>query len=139
MYYISLVIAVTSGIFYHITQKSISDEVNPIISLIVTYIVALAVTLVIYYFDKERASFVSEMTNLNWASFALGVAIVGLELGILLAYRAGWDIGKLGLFNNILVAMILIPIGLAFFKEHANLKTIIGILVSLSGLVIIKM
>jgi len=139
MYYISLVIAVASGIFYHITQKSISHKVNPLISLMVTYVVALIVTLAIYVLDKDKLSFASEMNNLNWASFALGFAIVGLEFGILLAYRSGWDIGKLSLFNNILVAMILIPIGLMIFKEHASLKTIAGILVSLTGLFIIKM
>lgn len=139
MYYISLLIAVASGIMYHITQKSIDHDVNPLISLMVTYAVALGVTLIIYQVDKDKVSLVSEFQNLNWASFALGIAIVGLELGILLAYRNGWDISKLGLFNNILVSLILLPIGFAFFREHASLKTMLGIGVSLAGLYIIKM
>lgn len=139
MYYLSLIIAVASGIMYHITQKSINHEVNPLISLLITYAVAFGVTLVIYQMDNGKSSLVAEMQNLNWASFALGIAIVGLELGILLAYRSGWDIGKLSLFNNLLVALILIPVGIAVFKEHANIKTFVGIMVSLSGLYIIKM
>jgi len=139
MYYLSLLIAVTSGILYHITQKSIDHEVNPLISLMITYVVALAVTLIIYQFDNNKINFISEFKNLNWASFALGFAIVGLELGILLAYRAGWDIGKLSLFNNLLVAMILIPVGIAIFKEHATVKTMLGIFISLTGLFIIKL
>jgi len=139
MYYLSLLIAVASGIMYHITQKSINHEVNPLISLLITYAVAFGVTLVIYQFDGNKPSMTTEFQNLNWASFALGIAIVGLELGILLAYRSGWDISKLSLFNNLLVALILIPVGLAVFKEHANLKTFVGILVSLTGLYIIKM
>lgn len=138
MYYTSLTIAVASGILYHVTQKSISHKVNPLISLMVTYGVALLITLIFYMFDRGGIEITAEIKRLNWASFVLGFAIVGLEIGILMAYRTGWDIGNLSLINNVLIAVILLPVGLLLFKEQTSLKTWVGMGVSLAGLILMK-
>lgn len=139
MYYLSLIIAVTSGIFYHITLKSVNDKANPIVSLIITYIVALILSILIFILDKNSINLIKELKQINWASYLLGFTIVGLETGLLLAYRYGWNIGKLCLINNIIIAIILIPIGLLLFKESLSIKTIIGILISISGIIILKL
>lgn len=138
MYYLSLIIAVVSGILYHVTQKSIGHEVNPLVSLMATYAVALVFTFIFYRFDHDFSVIVKEVRQLNWASYLLGIIIVGLELGILMAYRNGWDIGKLSLINNIAIAFVLIPIGMIFFSEQMTVKTIIGMVVTVAGLVLIK-
>jgi multidrug transporter EmrE-like cation transporter len=74
----------------------------------------------------------------NWASVALGVAIVGLELGFLLAYRAGWNISVAGIVSASLVALVLIPVGLTFFKEKLTPLNLLGVVLCIAGLVLVN-
>ncbi len=138
MYYLSLIICALSGVMYHISQKSIHAKASPIVSVIITYAVALIISVVMFFFDKNRAPFFSSLQDLNWASYAVGISIVGIEIGFLLAYRSGWDIGKMNLAYTLLLSFILIPLGMMFFKEHHSIRTFIGIGVSISGLLIMK-
>ena len=45
----------------------------------------------------------------------LGIWIVGLELGFLMAYRAGWNISMGALVANITLALVLIPVGIILY------------------------
>ncbi|WP_455258484.1 hypothetical protein [Peptoniphilus asaccharolyticus] len=53
-------------------------------------------------------NFSAELRKLNWTSFALGVIVVGLEIGYILAYRAGWNVSKAPLVANICLAVALV-------------------------------
>lgn len=138
MYYLSLIIAALSGTMYHISQKSINPKVSPYFSIIISYLVALVLSLILFYFDKNRVSITASFRELNWASYGVGIAIVGIELSFLLAYRSGWDIGKMNLAYTLILTLILVPLGMMFFKEHHSFRTFIGIGVSIIGLLIMK-
>ena len=43
------------------------------------------------------------LKELNWASYALGLVVVLLEVGFLLAYRAGWKISLAAVYSNVAV------------------------------------
>lgn len=77
------------------------------------------------------------LSTLNWASYALGATIVGVELGFLLAYRAGWDISVGAVVANALLTAILVPIGLFMFRESLSWSKILGILLCVAGVVLI--
>jgi multidrug transporter EmrE-like cation transporter len=81
----------------------------------------------------------AEVRKLNWASVGLGAVIVGLELGFLLAYRAGWNISVASLVANTTVALLLIPVGLLFFKEELSAVNILGIILAIAGLVLVNL
>lgn len=139
MYYLSIVIIIASSIFYHLSQKSISGGLNPLISLIVTYSTALVLSvLLLFVFPFERNGLASQLTSINWASYLLGFSIVGLELGFLLAYRAGWNISQTAIFATVLVTLILIPIGIWLFKDKLSLVNTLGILLSVIGIYMIN-
>lgn len=138
LYYISVIIVIASNVLYHISQKSISGTINPAISLMVTYTVALILSFGLYFIFPAQEGILNGFKRLNWASYALGASILGLEMGFLLAYRAGWNISTVALFTNICIAIILIPIGLLFYKEHVNPVNIIGIVLSIAGVVCIS-
>ncbi|MCS3901244.1 EamA family transporter [Methanococcus voltae] len=143
MYYLSIAIVIVSSIFYHILQKSISQEVNPFISLLITYImsiIACIFVLLIQYYNGELnlTNITSAFKQLNWASYGLGLVIVGLELGFLLAYRAGWNISVAALTTYIIVALLLIPVGVLFYKEGISSLKIMGVLLCLTGLFLIN-
>lgn len=137
LYYGAILLVVISNVFYHISQKSTPSDVNPILSLIVTYLTAAVFSVLLLPLFPGKESLGLSVKKLNWASLSLGVAIVGLELGFLLAYRAGWNISLAQVFSTIIVSLLLIPIGLAFYHERLTLSNVIGILFCFAGVVLI--
>jgi uncharacterized membrane protein len=113
-------------------------NVNPIISLSVTYAVAMVTTLIIYPFYPNQASIMTNIKALNWASYTLGLAIVGLEIGFILAYRFGWQINLAAVISNFSVSVLLIPIGLICFRETLSIVNAIGLMFCIFGLVLLN-
>ncbi len=139
LYYFAIFLVVVANVFYHISQKSTPADVHPLFSLTVTYLTAAVFTLILLPFFPLQEGVVASFKKLNWASFSLGIAIVGLELGFLLAYRAGWNISLAQFFTTVIVTLVLIPIGLLFFQEKLTLVNVVGILFCLGGFVMISM
>jgi multidrug transporter EmrE-like cation transporter len=75
---------------------------------------------------------------LNWASYLLGVSIVGLEVGFLLAYRAGWNLGLAAVLVNVAASLVLVPIALLAFKDQLSWVNIAGVLTCLAGLIMLN-
>jgi len=69
--------------------------------------------------------------------FGLGFGILLLELGFLLAYRAGWNLSTAALASNVTVALVLLPIGLLAFREQLNAWNWMGVVLALAAIVLI--
>lgn len=137
LYFFSIALVILSNVFYHLFQKTIPGNVNPIVSLIFTYGTALLASIIFLFIYPSKEGIPASFRHVHWASFALGLAVVGLEIGFLLAYRAGWNISLAALFANVILAVLLIPIGLLFYKESLSIINVIGIAFSIIGIVLI--
>lgn len=138
MYHVSISIAILSTALYHISQKLTPRAVNPPISLMLTYLVATALTASLLYFMPAKRGILAEVRQLNWASALLAVAIVGLEVGFLLVYRSGWNIGLAAVLANVAASLILVPVALFVFKDKLNWINIAGAFTCLAGLVMLN-
>jgi uncharacterized membrane protein len=138
LYYFPMILAICSNIFYHIFLKIINQNANPVLALCVTYITATIFSLCIYFVYYDSSSFREDLSRLNWPCMALGIAIVFLETGFILAYRAGWPIGSAAIFSNAAIGIILIPIGVLFFKEYLTTMKLAGIGFCIFGLILIN-
>ena len=138
LYYFSISLTILSSTLYHVTQKKIPAGVNPAVSIIVTYIVSLFLSLILLYFLPAQGGFISAFKQLNWASYVLAFSLVGLEVGFLLVYRAGWNIGLTAVLVNVSAGLILVPIAIYLFKEKLSTINLIGILVCLIGIVMLN-
>lgn len=138
MYVFSIVLIVMSNIFYNICQKSTPEKANPFSALFVTYLVAGILTVAAFYLSRSEENFFRSFKELNWTSPVLGVAIVGLEFGYIMAYRAGWNISVGSLVANIILAIVLIPVGIFFYKEGFDLNKVFGVILCLAGLILIN-
>ncbi|MEX2160429.1 MAG: EamA family transporter [Anaerolineales bacterium] len=139
MFYGAIALTVLSNVLYHLFQKAIPANVNPLISLAVTYVVAAGATLLLLPLFPLQGALGAELRKVNWSSVGLGAVIVGLELGFLLAYRAGWNLSVASLVANTAVAILLIPFGLMLFKEQLSALNILGIVLALAGLVLVNL
>lgn len=138
MFYLSLGTAILSSVLYHVFQKSIAPGAHPIVSVMVTYVAAFVLSLPLFGLFPLEESVGRALSRVNWASFALAVAILGLEVGFLLAYRAGWNLSVAGIAANAAAALVLLPVGMAIFKEKPNVFNIVGVLVCVLGLFMIN-
>ena len=100
LFYFSISLAIASSALYHFVAKSTPSNVNFTVSLLVTYAIAFAVTLLGFFFFPVRGGIMTEVKQLNWASVGLAIAIVGIEFGFLLTYRAGWNLGIAAVLVN---------------------------------------
>jgi|GEM_PF-464702 len=124
--YPAIILAVVSTVLYQIIQKTTPDRVNPLISLFVSYLVAAALCIIIYPFFNKGENLLTEFTKLNWTSIALGIVIVGIEIGFMYAYRAGAHISTTSLITSSLVILLLAPVGILIFKEDFSVYKAMG-------------
>lgn len=138
LFYFSITLAICSSALYHFVAKSTPSNANFAVSLLVTYTVAFLVTLIGFFFFPVTNGIAAELKQLNWASIALAVAIVGIEFGFLLTYRAGWNLGIAAVLVNVVASLILVPVAIFLFKDKLSWVNIAGILVCLAGLVMLN-
>ncbi len=134
-----LMLVVLSNVLYQICAKSVPETMDPFASLTVTYAVGAAVSLILYFALNQNADLLQEYRRLNWSSIVLGIVIVGLEVGFIYAYKAGWPVSTAQIVQAAVLAVILIFVGRGLYGEVITVKKIIGALVCLAGLVLINM
>jgi multidrug transporter EmrE-like cation transporter len=134
----SISLAILSSALYHFSAKSTPPNVNFSISLVVTYAVALGITLLTTFFFPAPNGLLAELKQLNWASFLLALSIVGIEFGFLLVYRSGWNLGIAAVLTNVVASLILLPVAVFLFKDKISLVNVLGIFVCLAGLVMLN-
>ena len=138
LYYTAVILAILGSLLYHVFIKLTPQGAHPAVSLIVTYTVAAVLCAGLLLFLPLKTTLATALKQLNWATYALALAIVGLEMAYILAYRAGWRISIAAVFVNTTVTILLIPIGLLAFKEKLSLLNVVGILVAIAGLVMMN-
>jgi drug/metabolite transporter (DMT)-like permease len=138
LFYFSITLAICSSALYHFVAKSTPANINFTVSLLVTYAVAFVVVLFTFFFFPVKNGIAAEFKQLNWASIGLAIAIVGIEFGFLLVYRAGWNLGIAAVLTNVVASLILLPVAIFFFKDKISWVNIAGIFVCLIGLVMLN-
>ncbi|MBQ7521829.1 MAG: EamA family transporter [Clostridia bacterium] len=133
-----LLVIVGSNCFYHICAKSTPQDVNTFGALTVTYLIGGIISAILFVISVKPENVTSEITKVNWTSFVLGIAIVGLEAGYVFLYRAGWKASNGSLTASICLAVALLVIGVLLYKETISLQQVIGIVVCGIGLFLIN-
>ena len=133
-----ILIIVASNVLYNVVTKSTPQNVNVFASMTVTYAIGAAVCFLIFLVSAKDKNILTELHKANWTTFALGLVIVGLEIGYILAYRNGWQMNVLSVTANIILAVALIAVSLIFYKESITFKQIAGIALCAVGLVMIS-
>ena len=131
-------LVVLSNTVYQICAKSIPDAIHPLAALSVTYGVGTLATLLLYLLLNRGGSLLAEYRQLNWSCFVLGLCIVGLELGFIYLYKAGWPVSTGQLVTSAVLAVVLIFVGLFLYRESITLSKGLGIAICMVGLFFIN-
>ena len=133
-----VLVVILANTVYHISAKSTPAGISPFASLALTYAIAGAVSLVMFFLTAEQKNILQEITKANWATYVLSAAIVFLEFGYLMVYRAGWPVSTASLVCNLTVSCILLFAGLLLYKEVISARQMMGILVCGAGLFLVS-
>ena len=134
-----IALVVLSNIVYQICAKSAPEGMDPLASLTVTYLVGALASGILYFLLHRGGNLFREYRALNWAPFALGIVIVGLEVGFIYAYRAGWQVSRASLVQSAILAVCLVFVGCLLFREHITWTKLAGVAICLVGLVFINL
>lgn len=134
-----ILIVILSNTFYNICMKSMPSDVNPFGALMVTYIVSAIITAIIFVFMVKPSNVVFELSKVNWTSIVLALVLVGLEVGYVFVYRAGWSVSTVSVVANIGLACVLLVVGYFLYKENVSMQQILGIFVCMAGLILINL
>lgn len=133
-----IILVVFSNIIYQIATKSVPKNMDPMASLTVTYVVGAICSTVMYFLMNKNGNLLVEYQKLNQYPFLLGVSIVGLEVGFIYAYKAGWPISTASIVQSAFLSLALIVVGALLYQETISANKIIGIIICLFGLWLIN-
>ncbi len=133
-----IALVVLSNVFYQICTKSVPQRMDPFASLTVTYLVGAGLSLAFFKVLNHGGSLLREYGKLNWAPFVLGLSIVGLEVGFIYAYKAGWPVSTASIVQSAFLAVILLAVGVLVYKEAFTVNRVVGLVICLVGLYFIN-
>lgn len=131
----ALAIAVFGNISYHLSSRLAPRDVNPFVILTIAYLVA----------GIAAAMLALRAGPINWATTGravlpaatLGLSVLAIEGGFLIAYRLGAPVASSSLLVNACVAIALLLIALVGFGERPSPQAWIGLALVLGGVVVL--
>ena len=131
-------LVVLSNVMYQICAKSTPGSIHPLASLTITYAVGTVASAVLYYVLNKGGNLLREYSHLNWSPFVLGIVIVGLEVGFIYAYKAGWQVSTASIVQSSFLAVVLLFVGFLLYHEALNASKVVGVLICMVGLYFIN-
>lgn len=137
--WLPITLTVAGAVLYHVSSKSTPKAAHPLAAIVGAYAVGIAACLLVGFLwpSTERAPFAA-LRGLGWSVAGLGLGAAMIEVGFLVAYRAGWPLNTASLFVNVAAAVLLIPIGLALFAERVSPARAVGIVMCVAGLFLLS-
>jgi len=133
-----LALVVLANVFYQNSAKGVPENMDPFASVSISYLVGAVVSVILYFTVNKGGNLLQEYAKANWATYLLGISIIGLEVGYIYAYKAGWPVSIAQIVQASVLAVILIFVGSVLYHEPITWNKILGIIVCLAGLALIN-
>ena len=135
-----LALAALGNAVYHLGQKSLPGQAHPLVMLVGAYLVALLLSLAAIPFFAGTAGGAAPPLSawpaqmLSGPVIAVGLGAFLIEIGFLLAYRAGGALAWSGVAVNTVAALLLAPWAWFVFRESLSAVRLAGMAMCLGGL-----
>lgn len=135
---LAILLVIVGNVIYHLGQRAIPREANAAVANLAAYLVAIVLTLLLLPVLAPSTPLVPAFKSLNYTTLLVGTGILIIELGFLLAYRAGWPLSSASLVANLCVAVIFLGIGVLAFRESWSMNRGVGLGCCMLGLWLIN-
>ncbi|WP_295867307.1 EamA family transporter [uncultured Oscillibacter sp.] len=129
-----IALVVAANIAYQLCAKAVPKEMDALASLTVTYLVGAACSAALFFFTHRGGSLLQEYAKMNAAPVVLGMSVVGLEVGFIYAYKAGWPVSTASIVQSAFLAVALIFLGALLYREAITVNKLAGAAICLVGL-----
>lgn len=133
---IPVIMIIGGGVLYHVCQKATPAELDPFLALGVSFGLAAFGCLGLFLGKQGLAT--RELHRINWTSIALAVALMLIESGYLIGYRAGLKLNLTSFACNNMVALALLAVGAFYYGESLSLRTGSGMVLCVAGLLLLR-
>ncbi|MFN7931116.1 MAG: hypothetical protein U0Y68_24950 [Blastocatellia bacterium] len=65
-----------------------------------------------------------DFQKIQLGGYGIGAGAVLVEIGFLLAYRQGWQISVTSMLVNMVISLVLVPVGLLAYKEKISTECV---------------
>lgn len=131
---LALALAISGQVLYQVMQKSVNPSANPVLALLAFYGLAALMALPLFWLYPLEGGLGAGLKSLNGAVLGVAAAIVLIELGFLLAYRAGGSLQSSYVLTAAITTGALVAIGALFFRERVSLTHLAGLGLCLGGI-----
>jgi len=128
--------AIVGAVIYHVSSRAFPKPLNPLMGIVVAYVAAIVVCFIVLIFT-EKSSWSQSFKQMNWAVVGLGVGAAIVEIGFILAYRVGWQLGLTSFVVNVSATSMLLLIGFIVLRERVSALSILGLCLCSVGLILI--
>lgn len=134
-----VVLIVVADVIYQICAKKLSSVASPLAALGATYLVSALTCVLLFEALSPAGDLMAALAAVPFPAAIAGVSITGLEVGTLFMYRAGWAVNVAFVVANSLIVAALMLTGFLLYKEKLTLRQLIGVGISLAGILCIVM
>lgn len=129
---VTLIMIIGGGVLYHVSQKATPAGVSPFLALAVSFGLASLGCLALFVGNQGLAT--PALSGVNWTSIGLAAAVMLIESGYLIGYRAGLQLSRTAFACNNLVALGLLAVGTFYYGESFGIRTGLGMVLCVAGL-----
>jgi drug/metabolite transporter (DMT)-like permease len=131
-----LIMIIGGGVLYHVCQKATPTTLDPFLALCISF--GLASLACLGLFATREGLSATQLHRVNWTSIALALALVTIESGYLIGYRAGLRLNITSFVCNSLIALVLLVLGTFLYRENFTLRTGSGMVLCVAGLLLLR-
>jgi|SRR3954454_5118605 uncharacterized membrane protein len=133
---IPVVMIITGGVLYHVSQKATPNNVDPFVALFLSFALAALGCLALAIFRNSAST--SQFRHINWTSIVLGGSLIAIESGYLIGYRAGLKLNLTSFACNNMIAVVLFFVGTFAYAERFSARNAVGALLCIGGLLLLR-
>jgi len=128
---IGLVIA--SLVAYQLAQRTMPAGTNPFTIVAIAYFLGMIACVILAPRVGKPIGLDDVVLLKQWPIWVLAGSVVGIEIGYLLAYRAGWPLTITTGVTYTSTMVLLGLIGATFFAESISLRSAAGLVLATGG------
>lgn len=138
MFYVSAMVAIAGAVGYQYFVKRVPASLNPVVSVIGIYISVLMLGAILLLLFPVEGGLLKHFRQLSWIQLAIAISVFMIEIGFLLMYRYGWNLSTGNLVTGVIVNIVLVGLGLTLLGEKVNPINILGIALSILGVILMS-